>query len=150
MLWIDFGIICIGQTGCALPEHIKNIRFDVFERTAGSEPMYRDGYHFHTADQLVGMWYLAWLPEEIMYDESFFEIADAGCPCVYAVPKWVDTVKQVIEFYLQESPVHRIAVLLRVQDESNDISHPNCALDAYMKALTEGKIKWNELYFIQG
>ena len=118
-------------------------------RTADSEPLYNESYHFHTADSLQGYWYNIWLPEAICYEESFFDISPRGIPCVNVAPKWADHVRNILSFYLNESPVHEIAVLLRVQDRSNDIVHPCRSLGDFLLALEEGSVNWNELYFIQ-
>ena len=150
MIWIDFTVICIGQSEISIPNDIPDVRFDAYRRTTDSEPIYHESYHFQTADNLLGNLYFVWLPEEICYDQSFFDIDRKGSPWVYVDTKWENTVKSVLQFYLQESPIHQIAVLLRTQDESADISHPICSLEAYMNALTEGNIRWNELYFIEG
>jgi len=150
MIWIDFSIICIDQTKPSILPNIKSDDIEINKRIAGSEPFYDETYYnFRTADALPGYWYRIWLPEEIMYDESFFDISEKSCPWIYVVPKWKDIVRSVLEFYLNESPKHRIAVLLRVQDESNDDVHQVCKLDKFMNDLTEGNIRWNELYFIE-
>lgn len=151
VIFIDFGIICIGKFKRSFPKNIEKVRFEVRKRTKTSKPMYDEWYHFQTADRLLGNWYFVWLTEDIFYDESFFDIADdKGEPWIYLEPKWKDTVKRILEFYIEESPIHQIAVLLRIQDRSHDISHPVCSLEEYMNDLEAGNIKWNELYFIKG
>lgn len=150
MIFIDFGIICIGQSKSSFPQNIKNVRFEVCKRTTDSEPMYNEWYHFHTADKLLGNWYLVWLSRNFFYEQSFFDIADKGSPWIYLEPKWKDTVKRILAFYIQASPIHQIAVLLRIQDKSDDISHSVCSLKEYIDALITGNIKWNELYFVKG
>jgi len=152
MIWIDFGIICIGQTTPSIPPmppKIDRMTIDVSKRTIDSDARYNEDYIFHTADTLIGYWYVPWLPEEFRYDESFFDMSEKGCPWVYVVPKWKDIVRSVLEFYLKESPEHRIAVLLRIEDQSNDIVHSVCKIDEFMNDLTDGNIRWNELYFIE-
>ena len=64
----------------------------------------------------------------------------------YGAPEWF--CQEILEFYINESPEHKIAVLLRVQDDSNDIVHPLCKLDDFVNYLKEGNIKWNELYYV--
>lgn len=149
MIWIDFGIICIGQTKPSIPPNINSNDIEIYKRTISSEAQYDEWYNFHTADTLIGYWYIPWLPEEIMYDESFFDISEKGCPWMNVVPKWEGTVKSILEFYLNESPNHKIAVLLRIQDKSNDTVHSVCKIDEFMNELIEGNIRWNELYFIE-
>ncbi len=149
MIWIDFSIICIDQAKPSIPPNIKSDDIDIYERTADSGSFYPLDYNFRTADALTGYWYMIWLPEEIKYDESFFDISERNCPWINVIPKWKDTVINVLEFYLNESPKHRIAVLLRVQDDSNDVVHPVCKLDEFINDLTEGNIRYNELYFIE-
>ncbi len=149
MIWIDFGVICLGQTKPSIPPGIKSDDVEIYERTADSESFYNETYNFHTADTLTGYWYMFWLPEEIKYDESFFDISERNCPWINVVPKWKNIVRSILEFYLSESPVHRIAVLLRVQDDSDDTVHSICKLDEFMNSLVEGNIKFNELYFIE-
>ena len=56
--------------------------------------------------------------------------------------------KNILKCYLKESPIHKIGILLRVQDTLNDTSHPCCTLDDFMLRLKEGNIKWNELYYV--
>ena len=109
---------------------------------------YSSDYRFHTADNLLGYWYNIWLPESIRYEESFFDIASKGVPYVEVVPKWSDYVAKILSFYINESPYNKIAVLLRIQDRSNDIVHPACSLSEFVQALSDGNIKWNELYFV--
>ena len=53
------------------------------------------------------------------------------------------------EHYLKQSPEHKIAVMIRIQDKSNDISHPVCTFDEFVKMMKNGEIRWNELYFVQ-
>lgn len=148
MIWIDFGIICIGQKQISVPSGMKDIVVEGCQRTADSEPLYNEFYHFHTADKLLGCWYNIWLPEPICYEESFFDIAPEGIPYVEAAPKWSECVENILSFYISQSPTNEIAVLLRVQDTSDDIVHSDCSFDEFIRALTEGKIKWNELYFV--
>ena len=148
MIWIDFGIICIGQEQISVPADMNDIVFEGYQRTAESEPFYYKEYHFHTADNLLGCWYKIWLPESICYEESFFDIASKGVPYVEVVPKWSDYVAKILSFYINESPYNKIAVLLRIQDRSNDIVHPACSLSEFVQALSDGNIKWNELYFV--
>jgi len=148
LIWIDFGILCLGQKRRSLPPDMQALRFECRRRTAASAPLYCDRYHFHTADQLLGCWYQVWLPESICYEESFFDISARGIPFVEVVPKWAAQVEKILRFYISESPVHRIAVLLRVQDRSDDRVHPDCSLDEFMQSLTEGRVRWNELYYL--
>lgn len=150
MILIDFGIICLEQSQKSFPEDIQNVRFESYTRTAYSKPMYNEWYHFQDADKLVGVWYFAWLTEDIAFEESFFEIDDKGCPWIYVESKWKRTVKDLLEFYIQESPIHQIAVILRVQDESNNASHSVCTVNEFMKSLELGNTRWNELYYISG
>ena len=149
MIWIDFGIICIGQEQLSAPADRNGIIFEGYQRTADSEPFYNEFYHFHTADKLLGCWYNIWLPAPDCYEESFFDIAPKGVPYVEVVPKWADTVERILSFYIKESPSKEIAVLLRVQDKSHDAVHPDCSLSEFVQALSQGNIKWNELYFIK-
>lgn len=132
-----------------MPKDITDVRYETYKRTADSEPIYNESYKFDTADKLLGNLYFVWLPDEIIYDESFFDISQKDCPWVCVETKWASTVKRILQFYLQESPTHQIAVLLRVQEESADITHSACSLEEYMNALIEGNIRWNELYFIE-
>lgn len=148
MILIDFGIICIGQSEITYPNNIKNVEFEVENRQRNSESMYDEWYHFETADRLVGKWYLVWPSKDIYFEQSFFDLSDKGNFKVCVVPKWKDTVKKILDFYIQESPTHQIAVLLRMQDESNNISHPICSAKEFIDYLMDGEIKWNEIYFI--
>ena len=148
MIWIDFGIICIGQEQVSAPTDMNGIIFEGYRRTTDSEPFYSKDYHFHTADNLLGCWYNIWLPESICYEESFFDIASKGIPYVEMVPKWSDYVSRILSFYINESPYNKIAVLLRVQDKSNDTVHSDCSLSNFLQSLNKGNVKWNELYFV--
>ena len=148
MIWIDFGIICIGQQQPSTPSNMNDFVFECYERTADSEPFYNESYNFHTADKLTGCWYNIWLPESISYEESFFDIATKGVPYIEVVHKWAEYVKGILSFYINQSPINKIAVLLRVQDSSNDTVHSDCSIDEFIQRLTVGDIKWNELYFV--
>ena len=149
MIWIDFGIICIGQEKKSVPPNTDNLVIEEYQRTANAEQFYNENYSFHTADKQVGVWYNIWLSELSCYDESLFDISSEQIPNVCVVPKYEALVKQLLEFYLDESPEHNIAVLLRVEDKSNDTVHSLCTLDDFIQALKAGTIKWNELYFIR-
>lgn len=149
MIWIDFGIICIGQEQISVPLNTKDIVVEGYHRTTDSEPFYNENYHFNTADKLLGCWYNIWLPEPICYKESFFDIASKGVPYVEVVPKWIKHVETILSFYISQSPTSKIAVLLRAENTSNDTVHPDCSLDEFIQSLTHGNIKWNELYFIR-
>ena len=148
MIWIDFGIICIGQERTSAPSNMDDFIIEGYQRTTDLEPFYNDSYHFYTADKLKGCWYNIWLPDSICYKESFFDIAAKGIPYVEVVPKWTKYVKNFLSFYIDQSPFNKIAVLLRVQDSSNDTVHSECSLDEFIQELTVGNIKWNELYFV--
>lgn len=148
MIWIDFGIICIGQEKMSVPSVMEDIEIEAYRRHENSEAFYNESYHFYTADALAGYWYNIWLPDPICYEESFFDISPRGIPCVSVVPKRADHVRRILTFYLNESPTHEIAVLLRVQDRSDDVAHPRCKLEAFLQALEEGTVRWNELYLI--
>ena len=149
MIIADFGVICIGQTECIYPNGIDDICFESYQRVAGSEPMYNDYYNFHTADALTGYWYFIWPKDEIFYEKPFFDIGKKGRPSVVVIQEWVKTVRKVLEFYIEQSPEKVIAVLIREQDKSNDVVHTTMAIDEFMKNLTLGNIKWNELYFVE-
>ena len=97
---------------------------------------------------LGGYWYKIWFPEPICYEESFFNVAMKGVPYVEVDPKWTGYVKDFLSFYINQSPVNKIAVLLRVQDSSNDTIHSDCSIDEFVRELTIGNIKWNELYVV--
>ena len=148
MILIDFGIICIGQEKRRFPKGLKSVRFESHKRTEKSEEMYDDWYNFKTADRLTGMWYFVWLTDDIFLEQSFFDIAPKGSPWVIAQPEWKDTVERILRFYIERSPQKKIAVLLRIQDRSEDVSHKQCTLCEFMDLLTQGSIRWNELYFI--
>lgn len=148
MIWIDFGVICIGQEQISMPLDMNDIIVEGYQRTEDSEAFYNEYYHFHTADKLLGCWYNIWLPEPICHEESFFDITSKGMPYVEVVPKWSDCVKTILSFYIKESPYNKIAVLLRIQDKSNNVVHSDCCLSEFIQALSEGNIRWNELYFI--
>ena len=148
VIWIDFGIICIGQEQLSVPSNMGDFVFEGYERTADSEPLYNESYHFHTANKLRGYWYNIWLPEPICFEESFFDIATKGVPYIEVVPKWTEYVKGFLSFYIDQSPTNKIAVLLRVEDSSNDTVHSDCSIDEFIQGLTVGNIKWNELYFV--
>ena len=148
MIWIDFGIICIGQEQIIAPTDMNDIVFEGYGRTVNSEPFYSKEDNFHTADKLLGCWYKIWLPEPICYEESFFDIASKGIPYVEVVPKWSGYVEKILSFYINESPCKKIAVLLRIEEKSNDTVHSDCSLSEFVQKLGEGNIKWNELYFV--
>ncbi|MBE6775707.1 MAG: hypothetical protein E7543_05895 [Ruminococcaceae bacterium] len=148
MIWIDFGIICIGQDRISAPSNVNDIVVEGYARTEDSEPFYNENYHFHTADKLLGCWYNVCLPDPIRCEDSFFDIAAKGVPYVQVVPKWSEYVKNILSFYIEQSPINKIAVLLRVQDLSNDTVNYECSLDEFIQGLSVGNIKWNELYFV--
>ena len=112
--------------------------------------MYDDWYHFEDADKLRGVWYFVWLTKDIILEQSLFDIADKSSPYIYVVPEWEDTVRRILEFYLKASPIHRIAVLLRIQDRSQNVTHDECTLDDFLDMLRAGDVWWNELYNIGG
>ena len=148
MIWIDFNVICIGQNKKTIPCDIKDIVIDAYKRTKRSRPFYISSYNFQTADKLLGSWYSIRLQDDICYDESLFDISPDDIPYVMVVPKWLELVKKVLLFYLNASPVNKIAVLLRVQDKSDDTINREYSLDEFVQALIAGKIKWNELYYV--
>ena len=150
MILIDFGVICCGQKKRIFPRGIPKLRFKSSIRKENSGPMYDEWYHFEAADRLTGIWYLVWLTEDLFLEESFFDIADKGSPNIYVVPEWEDTVRRVPEFYIDRSPIHRIAVLLRIQDRSENVTHEECTLGEFMEMLKAGNVRWNELYNIVG
>ena len=147
MIWMDFGILCIGQEQISVPSNMTNVDIEWEQRCSDSEPLYYEE-HFHTADKLLGYRYKIWLPDPICYEESFFDIAPKGIPYVEVVPKWSACVKSLLAFYISQSPVNRVVILLRVQDVSDDTVHSDCSLDEFVRMLTEGNVKWNELYFV--
>ncbi len=148
LIWIDFGIICIGQQNTSTPPHAKDFFIEGCQRTINSKAFYDEYYHFHTADTLLGCWYNVWFPESICYSESLFDISRKDIPYVKVLPQWEKDVRHFLSFYTKESPVHEIAVLLRIQDFSDDVVHPFCNLDDFMQALKNGTVRWNELYYV--
>ena len=164
----DFVIICIGQAApsfpeclgelsydeqrereiCTLSENEKAIEFEPYKRRQGDEPIYDDFYHFGTADALAGVLYFVWHREFL--EDSFFDFAgEAGSKHVCIVPKWDKTVRELLEYYISQSPEHRIAVLLRMQDRSDDTVHEPCGIDEFMRLLRCGEAVWNELYLVE-
>ena len=148
MIMIDFGIICIGQEELSKPSDINGITVEGYQRTVDSGPFYIETYDFHTADKLLGYWYNIWLPESIIYKESFFDISYKDMPWIEVVPKWSKYVENILAFYINESPVNKIAVLLRIEDDSYDIVHPECSFVDFIQMLKEGRVRWNELYYV--
>lgn len=150
MILIDFGVICREQKRRLIPKNLPKVRFESHIRKETSDAMYDEYYHFEAADKLTGVWYLAWLTDDIFLEQSFFDIADKGSPWIYVVPEWERTVKEILAFYLKASPIHKIAVLPRIQDRSENVTHEECTLDEFMDKLRSGDIRWNELYNIGG
>ena len=150
MILIDFGIICREQKRHTVPKDIPKVRFGSYIRKENSGAMYYGYYSFEAADKLTGVWYFAWLTDDIFLEQSFFDIADKGSPWIYAVPEWEETVREILAFYLKASPIHKIAVLLRIQDRSENVTHEECSLDEFMDKLRTGDVRWNELYNIGG
>ncbi|MCH5160686.1 MAG: hypothetical protein J1G04_01500 [Clostridiales bacterium] len=149
MVIADFGIICLGQTECNYPNGTVDICFEVHRRLADSKAMYDNTYNFHTADTLIGNWYFVWPKEEIMYEKPFFDIGPKGRPWVCVAREWRETIRKVLEFYICQSPEQKVAVLIREQDNSDNIVHPILKIDEFMSKLLSGNIRWNELYFIE-
>ncbi len=155
LLWcgilVDFGIISIGQTEKTYPELKDKLRFQAYKRNLGktkSKPFYWDTefYPFSTAYDLKGVWYLPWFPYEVNLIEYFFEMKEG--PYLRVNPKYESLVRKLLRFYLDESPEKKVAVLLCIQEKSKDLVHEPMKLKAFMDDLKEGKIRWNELYFI--
>lgn len=149
MIIADFGVICIGQTECTYPDKTDDIRFEAYQRWTDNKAMYESSYNFQSADSLVGYWYFVWPKEELFYEKPFFDIAQKGRPYVALAQEWVETVRKVMEFFIEQSPEKRIAVLIREQDNSNDVVHSAIKINEFMENLIAGNIKWNELYFIE-
>ena len=148
MIWIDFGVICIGQEKVSMPSDMNDVVIEGYRRIENSKPFYDKSYNFNAADKLLGCWYKIWLSESLCYEESFFDIASKGIPCVKVVPKWSNHVKNILSFYLKQSPINKIAVLLRIEDASDDVVHSSCSFNEFVQRLNEGNIKWNELYHV--
>lgn len=151
MIWVDFGIICIGQKNSSVPSDVADkLIVDIHDRQGDSSPLYdKTYYNFCTADKLNGYWYNFFLPDPACFEESLFDISHRDIPYITILPKWVDTVRRILEFYINESPDNRIAVLIRIQDNSDDVEHSVRSIDEFMGELIDGNIRWNELYYIQ-
>ena len=170
MMLTDFAVICIGQEEPGFPESFGEVKddperetkvcvcadgtpfleFECYKRRQGDESIYDDWYNFKTADSLTGVLYFVWQPHDKLLEDSFFDFAgEAGSKHVCIVPKWEKTVRELLEYYTGQSPEHRIAVLLRMQDRSDDTVHKACSVDEFMKLLKSGGVVWNETYFIK-
>lgn len=156
LLWCgvlaDFGIICIGQEEKTYPD-LKDLKFQAFRRNLGktrSKPFYydKDYYGFRSAYDLKGIWYLPMFDYKLNLMEYFFEMKEG--PDLRVNPKYEDTVRKLLSFYLEKSPEKKIAVLLCIQEKAGDVTHEPVKLKEFMSLLKAGSVRWNELYIITG
>jgi len=148
MIIADLNIICINQTEPCTFLPSDEVVCEMFERKSGKSPVYPMD-RFDVAHSLNGWWYTYWPNEELFFEYPFFDLnLLMGTNAIQLHPRWKVDVFELLSFYIDASPLHTIGVLIRVQDQSYNIVHKQIVLEDYTKAILNGKIHFNELYFV--
>lgn len=147
MVITDLNIICIAQRRRSFPQNRKGFFIETHDRNHRNlRPVYGDD-RFPLAQVLHGWWYRIYPAEPAIYEDAFFDLADVY-HTLRVRPHWMDTVKELLSFYLEQSPCGQIAVVIYLRSSIKECVHETCTLNFYMQELIAGKINYNHLYHI--
>lgn len=147
MIFADFNIICINQPNkdCFVSD---SLIYEAHNRNNTLTLVYPED-SFADAHSLRGWWYTYWPNEALYYDNQFFDLnPSVKRNAIRLYPKWLTISKELLSFYISKSPTHTVAVVIRVQDHSNNIKHGRCSLNYFLSEMLAGRICYNELYFV--
>ena len=145
----DLNIICIGQARKKLPpDHDKYDITPMSRNRAKLRPVYWQD-DFPVAHSLRGWWYCIY-PKgwEEFLENPFFEFNSGDISLVKARSQWVEDIRQLLAFYIGQSPAGEIGVVIRLQSAVSECVHERCCLSAFVNDLIAGNIAYNHLYFI--
>lgn len=148
MVIADLNIICIDQPeNKPYPDPAK-IVCEADDRNNAHGAVY-PLYDFSAAYKLRGWWYTYWPDDELFLERPFFDLVlQDGESRIQLYDTWKDQLYHLFSYYLSLSPVHRIGILIRLQDETSNAVHGPMYLQPFMEQLLAGVIHYNELYLI--
>lgn len=153
MVISDLNIICIGQTHYALPPQYlcgESLTVEFEPRWGDLYAVYPD-YSFPEAYALEGYWYTLWpsVDGSSFLDNPFFDIAlQDEYGAVITNPHWRPTLQRIMQFYLSQSPQHKIGVLIRIQDNIYKGAQYVRTLQELWNLMDTHSIRFNKLYVV--
>ena len=109
-------------------------------------------YGFSIFQAFTGWWYTFYTQD--IYKDCFFDLGDVysesefGNYPLYVMPKWEKTVYSLLEYYLSNTDSGSIAVLFRLDYPKREVFHPVKTLEEFWDDMQNGKIYFDEVYFV--
>lgn len=153
MVLSDLNILCIGQKMQTIAP-TQGINIEANDRnTIKYSPIYVDSWQ--VLQRITGMWYSIepaardgkpWNPDTEFFDLS---VEKPRRLMVVSNDRSNDIVGRLIDYYLKASPIKTIAVLLRLQDDGDDVFHGIISKQMFMRKFANGEIMYNVAYLIR-
>lgn len=151
MVLADLNIICVGQSQQKFPTKYNKFSIRAFNRNRKKlQPVYLYD-SFPVAHSLCGWWYQihpkGW--REFL-ENPFFEFNSYNSAFVGLRSQWIDDIQELLSFYIEQSPIREIAVVIRLESTVSEYVHMSCSIRSYINDLIKGNVAYNHLYFISG
>ena len=150
MVTADLNIICLGQRRSKRIRNVQSgnkICVESYNRNGKSPPcIYAE--EFPVTHQLRGIWYRIWPNRDVTY-QPFFDLASKGDNHYILISGHSHDLEEIMQYYLELSPIHMICVLVRLQYETAEHIHDACTLTHYFEKLRRGEIRFNESYILK-
>lgn len=153
MVLSDLNILCIGQKMQTIAP-AQGINVEANDRnTIKYSPIYVDSWQ--VLQRIKGIWYSIepaarddkpWNPDTEFFDLS---VEKPRRLMVVSNDRSNDIVGRLIDYYLKASPIKTIAVLMRLQDDGDDVFHGIISRQMFMRKFAYGEIMYNVAYLIR-
>ena len=148
MVISDLNIICLEQ----IKPHIFNensVSIDIVDRTEGA---YNPEWQY--LKDLNGVWYSVYPRNRLglrTYNDEFFDLGSRLETTFYIDinEKYKDTLISIFEFYVSESPVHEVDIMIWL-DGDEKMPRICCSFDRFIELLVNGKLLFGVLYHVCG
>ena len=157
MVVADLNIICCGQKeACPIVKGVlmDEIGTDVYDRTsANKQRRYR---YFKRANQEHGVWYDIYPQGNAFLENSFFDLEYGKeeyrrkALLVTLNPYWELSIIKLINFFIDRSPIHKIAIMIYLGNEREDAVTEKLSCNEYIDRLRKGEIHFNKTYYVTG
>lgn len=162
MVVSDFNLICLNEKQVELLS-LEGIEYEKISNNFTRRNFYGKKWRFLHA--LKGVWYRVFPKEEITtarYDDEFFDliikenneknlldIFNTKNYYVKCEDKYADSIKRIVEFYLECSPTHQVCVLFRIEGNETDAVVGSFSPNEFFILLDTQQVKFNVIYLIQ-
>lgn len=146
MVISDFNLICLGQP----KPHFFQPKGVFFEVVDSDEGAYNP--EWQSLKKESGVWYSIFPVDDAgtrTYDDEFFDIGKKSEKTfsVVVIEKYKKTLLEIVEYFLEESPIHRIIIMLWLD---GDEKQPGicCPLGHFRELLYNNNLLFGVIYVV--